>query len=83
MHYLKAAKVTRQLPQTSFIPEKDPGKETQQFQKMKETRETTLLRNVFRKDEEFALTGKELCDLFEKLFIVCNYVLKHSIWVSL
>ena len=28
MYYLKAAKVTRQLPQTSFIPEKDPGKET-------------------------------------------------------
>ena len=38
MHYLKAAKVRRQLPQTSFIQEKDPRKKTQQFPKMKETR---------------------------------------------
>ena len=54
MNFLRAAKMRRQLPpQTSFIQEKDPGKETQQFQQMKETKETTLLNNFLRKFSQY------------------------------
>ena len=48
MHYLKAAKVGRELLPNITYPRKDTRMETQQFQKMTETRKTTLLRNFLQ-----------------------------------
>ena len=47
MHYLKEAKVWS-FSQTLFIQEKVLGKETHQFQKMKEIRKTTMLKIIAR-----------------------------------
>ena len=48
MYYLKAAKVGRDLPPSITYPKKGCWLETQQFQKMTETRKTTLLRNFLQ-----------------------------------
>ena len=51
----------------------------QQLQKMKETRETTLLRNVLRNNVHFALIGQEHGALFVNLVFVWKHVFEHLI----
>ena len=52
----------------TLIHGNDPWKEKQQLQKMKETKETTFLRNVFRNNKEFVQNGHELGARFANLY---------------